>query len=198
MKWFAKGLARAVAAAVVWPAAALSGFGRVEVLFLLCGEGLALAPGILGYYLRAGYYRMTLEGWGRDCCMEFGSWFAHANASVGDNVDIGAYCILGSVELGDRTIIGSDAQILSGTQQHVRAAGGRLTDEGRVFRKIRVGADCWIGAGAIVMAALGRGVTVAPGAVVSSEVQDFTTVAGNPARAVMKRQPEAALPAHQA
>ena len=92
--------------------------------------------------------------------------------------------LLGQVDLGDRTLIGSGVQILSGTGQHVRDANGRLTDEGRVFRRIRVGTDCWVGAASTVMADLGAYVTVAPGSVVSRDVPANATVAGNPARVV--------------
>jgi maltose O-acetyltransferase len=59
---------------------------------------------------------------------------------------------------------------------------GKLTDEGRTFRRIKVGAQCWIGAGAIITADLGDGATVGPGSVVSQNVPAGATVSGNPAR----------------
>ncbi|HEV2448197.1 MAG TPA: hypothetical protein VGS58_19835 [Candidatus Sulfopaludibacter sp.] len=120
-------------------------FGRVEVLFRFFGESLAMVPGIAGNYLRAAFYRFTLSGWDTDSYIGTGSWFAHFDASAGAHVGIGSYCILGSVRLGDRTMVASGAQTLSGSGQHARDENGRLTDEGRTFRIIEVGAGCWIG-----------------------------------------------------
>lgn len=192
MRHVIKRLAIVVAKILVWPGALLSGFGRIEVSFRFFAEAFALIPGIVGNYLRAAYYSFTLLGLGRDSYIGTGSWFAHSDAWVGAHVGIGSYCILGSVRLGDRTMVASGAQILSGSGQHARDENGRLTDEGRLFQTIEVGADCWIGALAIVMASLGKSVTVAPGTVVAKAVPDFMTVAGNPARPVR----EMAMAAH--
>ena len=52
-----------------------------------------------------------------------------------------------------------------------------------------IGADCWIGHGALILpgARLGAGVIVGAGAVVSGEVAHYAIVAGNPARVVRRR-----------
>jgi maltose O-acetyltransferase len=59
-----------------------------------------------------------------------------------------------------------------------------LTDEGRTFRRLRVGPHCWIGASSVIMADLGAQVTVGPGSVVARDVPSGATVAGNPSRLV--------------
>ncbi len=143
---------------------------------------MALVPGILGSYLRVAYYGFTLSQVGRDCHIGFGSFFAHSRASLGDKVGIGAYCVLGQCDIGEGTLLASHVQILSGSRQHRRDERGRLTDEGRSFQRVAIGAQCWIGAGAIVTADLGEGVTVGPGSVVSQNVPPGATVSGNPAR----------------
>jgi maltose O-acetyltransferase len=79
---------------------------------------------------------------------------------------------------------------LSGASQHSRDAHGRLTDDGRIFRRLRVGSHCWVGAASVIMANLGDQVTVAAGSVVSRDVPSGATVAGNPSRLV--RPPTAA------
>ena len=171
-----------IARILVFPAACLAGFGRWHEPYIFFANAMALIPGILGSYLRVAYYRFTLERTGNDCHIGFGSYFAHSSASLGDKVGIGAYCVLGQVDIGEDSLLASHVQILSGSRQHRRDADGRLTDEGRSFRRIAVGRQCWIGAGAIVTADLGSGVTVGPASVISQAVGDGATVSGNPAR----------------
>lgn len=175
---------RAVASLLVLPAAGIAMFGRFHAGFEFSAQALALIPGLVGSYLRVAYYSMTLEGCGRDIHINIGSYFAHPQASIGARVGIGSYCVLGQVQLGDRTLVASGVQILSGDRQHARDAEGRLTDEGRIFRQVKIGPDCWIGASSVIMADLGASVTVAAGSVVSKDVGSGATVAGNPSRFV--------------
>lgn len=58
---------------------------------------------------------------------------------------------------------------------------------------VTIGHDVWIGHGAIILPGrtIGTGAVVAGGAVVTKHVPDYTIVAGNPARAVRRRFPEA-------
>jgi virginiamycin A acetyltransferase len=173
---------------LVLPAACLALFGRFHGGFIFWAQALALAPGDLGSYLRVAFYSLTLERCGPDNHIALGSYFSHAQASMGARVGIGAYCVLGQVDFGDRTMVASGVQILSGAGQHVRDAQGQLTDRGRIFRRLSVGSDCWIGAASVIMADLGAHVTVAAGSVVSRDVPRGATVAGNPSRLV--RPPE--------
>jgi len=143
---------------------------------------MATVPGIVGSYLRVAYYRWTLDAVGRDCHIGFGSFFAHAHASMGNDVGVGSYCVLGQADIGEGTLLASHVQILSGSRQHKRDESGKLTDEGRTFRRIKIGMQCWIGAGAIITADLGDGATVGPGSAVSQNVPAGATVSGNPAR----------------
>jgi virginiamycin A acetyltransferase len=182
VRLFVKRAVTLIARILVFPAACLAGFGRWHEPYIFFANALALIPGIVGSYLRVAYYSFTLDRTGKDCHIGFGSYFAHSAASLGDKVGIGAYCVLGQCDIGEGTLLGSRVQILSGSRQHRRDADGRLTDEGRSFQRIAVGEQCWIGAGAIVTADLGRAVTVGPASVVSQAVSDGGTVSGNPAR----------------
>lgn len=58
---------------------------------------------------------------------------------------------------------------------------------------VTIGHDVWIGHGAIVLAGrnIGTGAVIAGGAVVTKDVAPYTIVAGNPARPVRPRFPEA-------
>ena len=144
-----------------------------------------MAPGILGDYLRIAYYRLTLDECALGSRIQFGSFFAHPQAKVGRGVYIGSYCVLGRTEIGDRTQVASGAQILSGKRQHSRDSDGRMqgSDHGE-FSTISIGADCWIGAAAVVMADAGTGSTVGAGSVVTKAIPPGTVAVGSPARVI--------------
>ena len=59
--------------------------------------------------------------------------------------------------------------------------------------RVEIGHDVWIGHGAIVLPgrSIGTGAVVAAGAIVTKDVPDYVVVAGNPARAIKRRFPEA-------
>jgi acetyltransferase-like isoleucine patch superfamily enzyme len=165
--------------------ALLSGFGRVEAVYLLFAHACALAPGLAGDYLRISYYRLTLKQCPLDSRVEFGSFFAHPRVSIGHGVYIGPYCVLGLTCIGDRTQIASGVQILSGRRQHAREADNRIQgSHAGNFEEVPIGADCWIGAAAIVMAEVGAGSTVGAGSVVLQPVPAGSTAVGNPARVI--------------
>lgn len=183
MKAILKGLLHAAVLTLTWPAAALSGFGRVAAVYRMFAHAYALAPGLPGDYLRIAYYRWTLESCSLESRVEFGSFFAHAQAALGRGVYIGPYCVLGRAQIGDRTQIASGVQILSGKRQHTRAADGSITGaEHGIFETVTIGADCWLGAAAIVMADVGEGSTIGAGSVVTKPVPPRSVAVGSPAR----------------
>ena len=179
-----KSLASAMFQVVVFPAALLTGLGRWQTGFTFFAQHFAGYSGIFGSYLRVAYYQLTLQKVGHDCHIALGSYFANPESSMGNRVGIGAYCVLGQVSLGDGTILATGVQVVSGSRQHLRDESGHLTDVGRRFDRTTVGKECWIGAGAIVMANLGDMVTVALGSVVFRDVPSGALVAGNPARLI--------------
>ncbi len=63
----------------------------------------------------------------------------------------------------------------------------------RANRRATIGHDTWIGAGAFIKpeVTLGHGAVVGSGAVVTKDVAPYTIVAGNPARTIRPRLPEA-------
>jgi len=65
--------------------------------------------------------------------------------------------------------------------------------EWRREHRVHIGHDVWIGHGAIVLPgrSVGTGAVVAAGAIVTKDVPAYTIVAGNPARAIKRRFPEA-------
>jgi acetyltransferase-like isoleucine patch superfamily enzyme len=76
-------------------------------------------------------------------------------------------------------------QILSGRRQHGRGQDGRLEGaENGVFEVIPIGSDCWIGAGAIIMAEIGEGTTIGAGSVVTRPIPAHSVAVGNPAKVI--------------
>jgi virginiamycin A acetyltransferase len=185
MKGATKAIGEMAASLLTLPLAVCAGFGRFGTGFQFGTHCVAFIPGLPGDYLRTGYYRWTLHSFGSNSRIQFGSYFAHPDARVANGVYIGSYCVLGKVEIGDRSQIASGVQILSGRRQHARdEAGGIQGSETGAFAQVRIGSDCWIGAGAIVMADVGEGTTVGAGSVVVNELPARCTAVGNPARIV--------------
>lgn len=165
------------------PFAVLCAFGRIPVLFTLFAQGCAQFPGIVGDYARAAFYWMTLRDCASDVRISFGSFFAHREVTVEPRVYIGSYCVLGRTRIGAGTQIASHVQILSGRYQHSRDESGSISSvDPDAFVEIEIGAHCWIGAGAIVMADVGEGTTVGAAAVVTNPISPRSVAVGNPAQ----------------
>jgi virginiamycin A acetyltransferase len=180
-----KVVGRAAALVLAFPWAVLAAFGRFEAGFAFSAQALSLAPGLPGSYLRVAYYAMTLRSCSFESHIGIGSFFAHSRASVGHRVYIGSLCVLGQTTIGDRTQIASGVQILSGRRQHDRSQDGRIEGaEHGVFEVVPIGADCWIGAGAIVMAEVGEGTTIGAGSVVTRPIPAHSVAVGNPAKVI--------------
>jgi len=78
------------------------------------------------------------------------------------------------------------------------SAYGLGADDAEIFawrraKPVTLGADVWVGHGAIVLAGvtLGAGAAVGAGSVVTKDVPPFAVVVGNPARVIRLRFPEA-------
>ncbi|WP_165585407.1 sugar O-acetyltransferase [Roseococcus sp. SYP-B2431] len=107
------------------------------------------------------------------------------NIRLGAGAFLNFNCVIldvAEVAIGDRAQIGPGVQIL--TADHPRDAATRALglESGR---PIRIGADVWIGGGALILpgVTIGDGAVIGAGAVVTRDVPAGATAMGNPARA---------------
>jgi acetyltransferase-like isoleucine patch superfamily enzyme len=176
--------------ATAFPAGVLCAFGRIRSVYSAFAHAFALFPGLPGDYLRIAFYKLTLTECSLLARISFGSFFAHPEARIARGVYIGSYCILGRTAIGEHTHIASAVQILSGKRQHIRDQEGKLSgSEHGEFNAVTIGADCWIGAAAIVMADVGLGSTIGAASVVTRPIPANSTAVGSPARVIKAAGP---------
>jgi virginiamycin A acetyltransferase len=167
-----------------WAEARLSGSNEI---FLFWGQACALAPGLPGKYIRKCFYFLTLRSCSLCCDLGFQSYFIDRQAEVGRRVYVGLGVTIGLVSLGDGCLLGNRASIINGGWQHTLGSDGKLTPFDRTSaRRVRIGAETWIGEGAIIMADVGSRCIIGAGSVVSVPVPEGCLVAGNPARFVRR------------
>jgi acetyltransferase-like isoleucine patch superfamily enzyme len=114
--------------------------------------------------------------------------------TIGNDVGVGAYSGLYAVgtnklEIGDNCMIGPYTYF-GGTMYHYHDIDTPMRLQGHDLRGgIRVGADCWFGAGVSVMdgVTIGDGAIIASGAVVTRDVPPLTIVGGVPAKVIRRR-----------
>jgi acetyltransferase-like isoleucine patch superfamily enzyme len=163
-------------------------FMAADRAFELASERVAGISGLRGLFVRRAYYRRILERCGADCTFCFGVVLTKADVGFGRNVSLGIRTLVSSAQFGDNVVVGPHVCFLSGRRQHGTARRDiPMTDQRGEVRTIRIGSDCWFGAGAIVTDDVGDGAIVAAGAVVIEPVPPYAIVAGNPAKVIGMR-----------
>jgi acetyltransferase-like isoleucine patch superfamily enzyme len=155
-------------------------FIRSEGLFVACGQFLSLIPGKFGSYLRAAYYFSTLENSSWEIHVGFQSYLSRRGATLGRQVSMGSFCVIGTASIEEDVVIASRVSIPSGKRQHLDESGNICSAP--KFEKVTIGRKSWIGEGAIVLASVGENCIVSAGTVVTSEIPENCVVGGNPGR----------------
>jgi acetyltransferase-like isoleucine patch superfamily enzyme len=166
---------------------------RSEAVFVTFGQLLALAPGLIGTYLRAAYYFGTLDTCAWEVHLGFGSVLTHRHANLARNVSTGVYCVIGHATIEEGARLASRISIPSGKRQHLDESG--QLSGGTRYDTVTVGSGTWVGEGAILMADVGRSCIVSAGAVVTTKVPDACIVGGNPAKILKHLDSSAGDPA---
>lgn len=117
--------------------------------------------------------------------------FPGKGLTIGDDVDIALGVTIttnGGVTIGDRTLLGYRAQILSAN--HVIPSGkGRIFGAGHNNAEVVIENDVWVGANCIILpgVTIGEGAVVAAGSVVTKDVVPYSIVGGTPAKLIKSR-----------
>ena len=142
--------------------------------------------------LKAAFLRRCGAKLGQRVVIYPGVWIAPGrNFEIGDDVDLALDVLVttgGGVSIGDRTLVGYRAQIISANHRIPRGRG-RIFGAGHECAAVRIGSDVWIGACAIILpgVTIGDGAVVAAGSVVTRDVPPYTVVGGVPARVLKER-----------
>jgi acetyltransferase-like isoleucine patch superfamily enzyme len=184
-----KGVAIAIGFVLAAPGAAAAQLTGSVNMFRTWGEIYSLLPGLVGRYVRAAYYHMTLARCPMNLNIGIFSKFNHRQSEVGDRVMIGSYCSIGLVTFADHSACAERSSILSRTPQHNFTDPSRLVlAESNAPSRVTVGYDTHIGAGCIVLADIGAKCIIGPGSVVVSDIEEYSIAVGNPARVVRRRE----------
>lgn len=106
------------------------------------------------------------------------------NIHVGSRVFLNFNCVLldvAPITIGDRTQIGPDVQIYAADHPRDPSIRRANLENGR---PVRIGANVWIGGGAILLpgVTIGDDAIIGAGSIVTRDVPAGATVVGNPAR----------------
>lgn len=157
--------------------------------FYGASQWASLIPGELGNHTRRIFYKIFLKKCGKNLYVAIGTLFTRPDISIGNNVRFGPYNTVGLVDFGDDVTIAQNVHFLSGSHQHgtkdITIPMNRQQGE---LRRISLGSDIWVGAGAIIMADVANGSVIASGAVVSSDIKEAAMIWGGiPAKVLATR-----------
>ena len=111
---------------------------------------------------------------------------------IGRNVGIAANAFIsmrGPVEIGDDTIFGPNVAIHAENHNYCDL-DKPIRLQGATRKGVKIGKNCWIGSGAIILdgVTIGDGCIVAAGAVVNKDFPDNSIIGGVPAKIIKNRE----------
>lgn len=119
-------------------------------------------------------------------------WSLGSGFRIGDDSAIGDYSFIGAaggVEVGSRVLMGQRVSIHS-ENHRFESAEVAIRAQGTTRQGVKIGDDCWIGSGTIILdgVELGQGCVVAAGAVVTRPFPSGSVLGGVPARLMRTRE----------
>lgn len=150
---------------------------------------LSLLPGQTGNFLRVAFYRYTLDHCDPTATICFGVLFSKTDATIEQNVYIGPRCMIGMATIKKDSLIGPHVQIPSGPHTHgINRCDTPIRKQMGTLRRVTIGEDCWIGAGAIILNDVESKCVVGANSVVTKKTKSMTVVAGNPCKLLSNRE----------
>lgn len=119
---------------------------------------------------------------------------------AGEHVYIGPGCYIPpKVKIGKYTMLAPNVSILGGDHNFEDPTSPIIFSGRPVMPRTVIGEDCWIGSNALIMAGvnIGDGSIIAAGSIVTKDVEEYTIVAGNPAKNLRKRFNEEEIAEHK-
>jgi acetyltransferase-like isoleucine patch superfamily enzyme len=117
--------------------------------------------------------------------------FKGIGITIGNRTGINAYAYLGGqggLTIGDDVILGPNVHIFS-ENHNFSHPDIVIKDQGFTKAPVKIGNNCWIGAGAIILAGveIGYGCVIAAGSVVTKSIPDNSVAGGVPAKVIKSR-----------
>lgn len=164
------------------------------------GTFLRSLPGIEGFVLRYGLYRLLFERLDGFCYVYPGARLSHTyGIRAGRNLMINAGAFVygrGGIGFGDHVMIGPNAVIVS-SQHRFDDPTIEMVFQGHKTDFVDIGSDVWIGANAVILPGVkvADGTVVSAGAVVTRDTEPYSIVGGIPAAKIAMRPRTADRPA---
>ena len=114
------------------------------------------------------------------------------NLKIGNNNFFGKNVYLiahGKIEIGNKCSIAADCKFI--TRNHIfKDKNIPINEQPYEYKSIKIGDDCWFGYNVIVLpgVTLGKGCVAAAGSVITKNFEDYSIIAGAPAKLIRQRQ----------
>lgn len=139
--------------------------------------------------IRAFCGHLILESCGKNINIEKNAQF-DSSVCIGNNSGLGINCrIAPYVTIGDNVMMAPNVTIYT-TNHETKRTDIPMSEQGfKPVKEVKIGNDCWIGEGVIILPGvrIGNGVILGAGSVVRQDVPDYAVVIGNPAKIVRFR-----------
>ncbi len=163
--------------------------GKSDGVFQSYSQVLSLLPGKTGVYIRAAFYRLATPGTSDEISIGFLTILSHRDTTISRGVYVGPQSNIGKCSIGENTLLGSGVHILSGNQQHDFSRVDRtIQEQPGIFRKIKIGQDCWLGNSSVILADVADRSVIAAGSICVKKIDAPGSIfAGNPAKLIRNR-----------
>ena len=139
--------------------------------------------------VRIGHHAVIGEGTSIECTGSLE--YVGKGVKIGNNTTFGAGCFFGAaggIEIGDDVVAGQYVRFHSENHNY-EDPDVLIREQGVTHKGIKIGNNCWIGAGAVFLdgAELGDGCVVGANAVVTKKFENDSVIGGIPARVIRSR-----------
>ena len=164
-----------------------------RIIYNLIGKHMPLSNGHFNFgskKVRAFCGKLILRECGTNVNIEKGAHFS-SEVSLGNNSGIGINCeIAPQVTIGNDVMMGPECMIYTSNHGMERTDIPMWQQKSTETEPVVIGNDVWIGARVIILPGvhIGDGCVIGAGSVVTKDVEEYSIVAGNPAKLIRKRK----------